>query len=266
VNQEFNLQLPCDSGTDAAGAPDAAHSGPLRGGVTDKAVAFTTRSLSTDLTFAVCYAETLGTTLAQWSDSGIRLKISKVSIISYGDGITNNVPTNLVPVRGMPSSNPATNRLGNTANLQLTYAGDLEPNRWVSFVDSTLNSNNPCTSSNMASSQGQPGTSAAAAASASCSGPMQASYSTKRFVLPQSTTLQGNMLFAVCYTDFMQGSQNSLWYDSNIRFEATRLTSIASYQFATPQLVVRLLAHGLIVAYESSSPKSRASHMVTLRE
>ena len=44
----------------------------------------------------------------------------------------------------------ATNRLPQVADTVVTYVGDLDNSKWVSLVDSTLNSNNPCVEGSVA--------------------------------------------------------------------------------------------------------------------
>ena len=96
--------------------------------------------MDTSLTFAVCYTEVFGNSSATWTDSGIRLTVSKISTMHYGPSSTS------FPVRSMDSANlaAAVHRLPQIAGAIVTYVGDLGTAKWLSLVDSALNSNNPC--------------------------------------------------------------------------------------------------------------------------
>lgn len=152
--------FPCASGAVAAATSDTAHSGSLQAGASDGVVLLDTDLLSSAITFAVCYAESLGTTGATWYDSGVRLDIAKITTIKYGSY------SSTYPIRAMTSVNlaAATNRLPQVVNTVITYTGGLMNTKWLSVVDSSLHGNNPCVSAPVA----------AAAEDGQHSGPLQA--------------------------------------------------------------------------------------------
>jgi hypothetical protein len=135
VDSTLNSNDPCASSAVAQGTQDATHSGVKQAGTSDSIVTFDTSGLSTAITFAACYAETLGT----WLDIGIRLKISQIESISYS-----------VPARILTSDVKATNRLPQATGMIVTYAGNLASNKWVSLVDATYNGANPCVAGSVA--------------------------------------------------------------------------------------------------------------------
>ena len=86
VDQRFNSDQPCALGSVAAGrsigvsaASDA--SDVLAAASSSRVVTVDTLQMSATLIFAVCYAETDGTSSdSTWADSGIRLTVSKVTL------------------------------------------------------------------------------------------------------------------------------------------------------------------------------------------
>ena len=130
VDQTLNTNQPCDLGTTATGSAGTAYSGVLQAGASSKVVTVDTLGMSTTLTFAVCYAETDGTaTDNTWADSGIRLTVSKVTSVEYGEAHSS------LPVRTWRSTKimAATNRLPQVVNAQITYVGDLAAAEWLSL-------------------------------------------------------------------------------------------------------------------------------------
>ena len=137
VDDTLNSNFPCADGSVAAAGADSLHSGVAQG--SSSVVTYDTTGMSTAKTFAACYTEGDGTSGASWVDSAIRLTVSKI-IFHYGPYSTS------FPVRQWLSPNvmPAINRLPQVANAIVTYTGDLATNKYLSIVDSALNSNNPC--------------------------------------------------------------------------------------------------------------------------
>ena len=112
VDQSLNTNQTCDSGAVAAANAGSAYSGVLPAPAASSVVTVDTLGMDTTLTFAMCYAETDGTsTDTTWADSGIRLTVSKVTSVEYGE-----VHSSL-PVRTWRSTNimAATNRLPQVA-------------------------------------------------------------------------------------------------------------------------------------------------------
>ena len=114
---------------------------------------------------------------------------------------------------------PATNRLPQVPNVVVTYVGDLEIDKWVSLVDSTLNNDNPCVQASVA----------AGAQDSTHSGPIQASNATKEIIIPQGTLLDETKTFAVCYAETDGTALDATWRDSYIRFMISKLESLSSH-------------------------------------
>jgi len=207
VDQTYNSNDPCVSGAVAAATADTTHSAAGQAGTVDKNAVLNTYGLSTSATFAVCYAETDGTSTDNWVDSGLRLVISKMTYLSYGFPIRSFISTN-VPA--------ATNRLPQKTSVAVTYGGDLAGNKWISIVDASLNSNNPCIL----------GTVAAGAMDSQHSGPIEDSSFIKQVTVPQGTLLDANTPqkeFAVCYAETDGSTSDTSWRDSYIRVKITKV-------------------------------------------
>jgi hypothetical protein len=172
VESSLNSNFPCQDGTIAAQASDTLHSGSIQ--ATGKSVILDMLALDALYTFAVCYAENIGTQFDAWHDSGIRIGITRVSHLQYGPA-TSSFPQRM----WIPDVTPATNRLPQVQNVSVTYFGALGNDKWLSFVDASLNSNNPCVA----------GSVAAAAADTQHSGALQASSGTDDVTIPQSVLL-----------------------------------------------------------------------------
>jgi len=113
VDSALHLSNPCTTGVTAAASVDGYHSGVAQANA-DNIVTINTTPLSTTITFAVCYTEGAGNAAATWVDSGVRLTISKVTQLSYGESARE-------PARSMTYQNTATNRLPQVASMILTY-------------------------------------------------------------------------------------------------------------------------------------------------
>jgi hypothetical protein len=208
VDQTLNANTPCTLGSVAAASADGQHSGAVQAGSVDKVVEVNTRNLDTTKTFSVCYSETGG--YSNWADSGIRVSMSTVAVIQYG-----------LPTRNMYSYNviEATNRLPQVAGTVVTYVGDLGTAKWMSLVDSTLNSNNPCVE----------GSVAAAGADSIHSESIQGAAGTKEVTIPQSTLLSETKTFAICYADADGTTADSTWRDSYVRVMISKMRSLAAH-------------------------------------
>jgi len=211
---EFNINggMPCDNSAIASAPADSLHSGPLQAGYLDKTPVFSTLGISTSHTFAVCYTENqFGTTLATWIDSGLRITVSKVDTISYS-----------WPVRTMASTNvrAATNVLPQVANAGvITYAGDLAVEKFLSFVDTSINSFNPCVNS----------TEAGHTADSVHSGPLQAASGSKVVTIPQSTLLDASKVYAMCYAEGDGSNTDATWRDSYIRVRISQIRAVSAH-------------------------------------
>jgi hypothetical protein len=215
VDQTLNRYQPCKLGSVAAAAADAQHSGSVRATPGTRIVPLTTSGLNTALNFALCYTEALGTASASWTDSAIRLSISKITSIQYGPDSTS------FPIRTMISTSDIarTNRLPQVANATLTYVGDLAVHKWISLVDSAMNNNNPCVLGDIA----------AASADSTHSGPLQAHAGTKVVRVPQSVLLDEEKMFAVCYAETSGETLDTTWRDSYVRMGISKISSISAH-------------------------------------
>ena len=156
------------------------------------------------------------------SPYSIRLKVSKVEFITV-NSITHKT----------------SGQIANHASLVLTYSGTLASNKWLSLVDSTLESNDPC-------SRGLQ--SATSPADSMHSSPLRApssgylvtinivhqyqyslSSSCTHLFPPQvtldSTPLDTTKSFAVCYAE-VSGSHTDAWSDSGVRFTVSKVSSV----------------------------------------
>jgi hypothetical protein len=184
---------PCSGAVTAGHIKTAQYSGPLQAGGSNKIVSIDTSALSKTVLFAVCYTEVASPDLTtQWSDSGIRLTISKVSATKY------NIATGQT-ARLSDASNLARATFPQVANKKLTYVGELANNKWISLVLASLggsihpsqsSSNEPCVH----------GSEAAADSSSSHSAPARAGAGDKEVTILQSANLlTASSTFAVCY-------------------------------------------------------------------
>lgn len=147
-----------------------------------------------------------------WFDSGIRLTVPKLHTLQYV-GAPSAISER---TRAMTSKTEATHKLPRMVDQQLTYLGDLDTYKWVSLVDSSLNSNNPCVDPTVAAED----------ANTLASGSIQAVGTT--FTVPQSSLLDTSKIFAVCYAE-STGSENDLtWRDSFICLTMSEVETITS--------------------------------------
>ena len=132
VDATSNSNFPCALGTNAAQSAGAAASPPTSpsSGV-DQAdgssvVVFDTTVMDTSLTYAVCYAETGGAATDSWTDTGLRLTVSKI-VVYYGPESTSFARRQW----HSPNVMPAINRLPRVANAVVTYVGELATNKYI---------------------------------------------------------------------------------------------------------------------------------------
>jgi hypothetical protein len=89
VASTLNTNEPCSSATIAAATADSTHTGAVRAPANSRTVTIPQSTLLSETTpwFAVCYAETDGTTSdATWRDSWVRYAISQVRSVSVTSG------------------------------------------------------------------------------------------------------------------------------------------------------------------------------------
>ena len=231
--------LPCATGSIAAASADTQHSGSKE--ASTRTITVATTGMSTAKTFAVCYTEAVGDDSATWTDSGIRVVLSKVTSISYG-----------APARTMTSANmmSATNSIPQITNVQLTYSGDLANNKFISLVDSTLNSGDPCNADDATFV-------AAASADATHSGKVQAGGNDKAVTIPQSTLLDAAKIYAVCYAEINGLTTDTTWADSYIRLKISKVYSVSSHAVTTYTSGQLARTAALLVTYAGSLAANR---------
>jgi hypothetical protein len=231
VDQTFSSNYPCSNSTNVEASADTAHSGSIRAGGSDKVLTFSTLGLSTSLAFAVCYTDGLG---GGWVDSGVRLTMSKITLLKYGFFAT----------RVMTSTNLAesSNRLPQVASIALTYDGDLSSSKWLSFVQATLNGSNPC----------EIPTTAAATADTAHSGALQAANGTKVITVPQTPLLNAEHRFAVCYAEQTGSMQDTTWRDSYLRLQMSKIVSVTSHKITQSSIGQIANVHNLQLTYLGS--------------
>jgi len=233
VDQTLNSNEPCVVGTIAAASADAQHSGSMQAVAGTKDVTFNTQGLSTSAMFALCYTEALGTTSATWVDSGLRLRISKVESIVYG-----------WPARTMVGGDIQStfNKLPRVDSSTFTYTGDLDAQKWVSLVDTTVNNNNPCIY----------GSDAAASQDNYHSGAFL-SDSSKVVTLTQTIAyLHPERTFALCYAETDGSTADATWADSNLRFKTTKVETITGL-LVTHQTTGHIAQHSQVLLTYSGS-------------
>jgi DNA mismatch repair protein MutH len=248
LDQTLNGGYPCDSGATAAGAASTRQSGPLRAANHTKMVTFSSMDLDTSKTYSVCYAEVTGDAADTWSDSGIRLLVSKITSVAYGTESTS------FPSRQMTAQYvyPATNRLpqglaGVTKSITVKYVGSLANRKFLSFVDVSLNSNNPCVQGAIAAGDNTDN---------QHSGSSQAGVSDKKvtFELNGGYVFDVTKTYTFCYAESTGLTDDATWRDSYVRLTISKLESVASHAVThvTDGSIPRVA--GLQMVYDGSLP------------
>jgi hypothetical protein len=171
-------------------------------------------ALDASKVYSLCYTKNNG---VAWYDSGIRLTIPKLTSLKYSD--SKNAAQIDDRTREMDSTYRATNRFPRIAGTLggFDYLGTLLANKYVSMVDMTLNSDNPCVW----------GDHAAAGASTQHSGKTTATGTA--FTFPQTVLLDEGKTYAVCYAENTGNTDDTSWRDSYIRLGASRVSQINSF-------------------------------------
>lgn len=201
VKDTINSNNPCVLGSDAAGAADAHHSGPLQpsgqyNGTRTIVIPQTAALLDIDARFAICYAEGDGSASdSTWRDSYIRMGVTK-----------------LYQVMSLQVTHTTWGQVDSRPQLPITLSGGLADDSTVSLVESTLNNGQPCESS-----------SAAAAADSQHSGPVKSSsYQATLDTSSMDTASE----YAVCYAEGTGTTADTSWSDSGIRLTLSRVSEI----------------------------------------
>jgi len=255
VDASINANKPCSSGTEAAGDADSQHSGTVQ--AVGKVVTVPqTTFLDDSKIFAVCYSVSTGSIAdPTWADTYVRIKISKVQSIT-SLGVTHKVGNYVDQIASMASSTVRPTGVGmrtrtEPGNLELTYAGSLQDNMYISVVDQTLGSlaNFPCADA------------AHERKSSQHSGTMQAGQSSHvpyvdengnretgvlassaRSVVLHTDEFDAGVIMSVCYSE-----NNATWYDSGIRLRVAKVSTLTmssghvapEARVASPMLTVR---------------------------
>jgi len=136
---------PCAAGGIAAAVADNVHSGVVQGtglggtgsGKLVKIPQDTqARVLDSTQVYAVCYSSTGPLSTDTWVNTGIEIRISKLSYVTTYD-------TSFRTDGTIPNCGASTGQ-GGCASLTMRYFGTILNDRWLSLVDSTLNSGQPC--------------------------------------------------------------------------------------------------------------------------
>lgn len=206
VDETENTYNPCLKTIAGETATTSQRSGAKQAQVSTKSIkTFDTASLSTDVTFALCYSEGDGTIAdSTWKDSGIRVTTPKVWNVLLESGVIG--PDCVLPTDGpvrddckedtkardMTSYPHTTNRIPQTASVELKYWGSLSDGQYISIVDVSLDpNNNPCSDPLIAGAD----------ADSTHSGPLVADSASKYITIPQTTLLDETKVYAVCYDD-----------------------------------------------------------------
>ena len=217
VDVSANSYNPCVAGAQAAHAADGTHSGAQQAAGSSKAVTIPQSTLlQDDPTYTVCYAAGSGDSSdTTWRDSYVRLKISKIESLA-AHMVTHYTDGQIARVGGTYQSwDGSAYQTVDVADLELTYSGSLSQAMWVSLVDQTLNSMQPCDSASEA----------AGSAGVAYSGPSQAAGGSK-VVTVDTLGMSTTLIFAVCYAEGSGDSSDTTWADSGIRLTVSKVTSV----------------------------------------
>jgi len=229
VSSTENGNVPCDKAyaSKLSTQGTTLYSGVAQAGVSDKSVTtFDTSHLNATLLFALCYAESDGTSGDNsWADSGLRFTLPKVSGIEVASGYEG------VPNKVITSRASAENRLPAFADQVFTYVGYLANNKYISIVQASLNNNNPCVDPSIAAATaGSAGTSDARLHSGVQQGTADGSTGQGRVVsIPQAAgnlLVAGTTFFTVCYAEETGDGSDTTWRDSYIRVKMSQISTI----------------------------------------
>jgi hypothetical protein len=195
VDKTLNNNNPCADAY-AMAAADTTHSGKMLGTADKVVTVMSSILLDASKDYAVCYSAAADGN-SGWQDTDIRLRVSKISYIkAYGRKFKTK------------------GTIPHHESLTMYYSGTVLEGRWISFVASTLNNNDPCAK----------GFVAAAPRDSLHSGSMAATAGTRTFVA-DTAALSGTTLFAVCYAE-SGGITSSQWRDSGIRIRRSKIKKV----------------------------------------
>jgi len=210
-----------------AGLPsDAYHTGPSQ--ATSHVVVMNTTGLDASREYGVCYAEGDGSTGdTTWKDSGMRVTVPKVHLLTYGR-----------PSRSFTSSALGNARLlPRATGVVVTYSGILPAFKYFALVDETLESYNPCMTASV------PSTSVDTQHSG-----IVTSASLKILTF-DTEPLNVSLTYALCYAE-----TDSTWRDSYMRVQLQKIRSISSSGVDVTTTGTFPFALKLEVSYAGSLP------------
>jgi hypothetical protein len=204
VDQTFNSNQPC-IGAHAAATPDTRHTGSKQ--AQGPIVSLNTAKLQSSSAYALCYATENGTSNdGTWRDSGIRVTVPKLTKISFG-----------TPSRDIYSDSTGliAKLVPRAADTLLTYTGDLGNHKWVSIVDHTRASFDPCRS----------GSEVVHAKDAFHTGRLQAAADSK-VLTTSSEFLDITKTYTVCYAENDGSASDVTWRDSYVHLNLQKIQSL----------------------------------------
>jgi hypothetical protein len=253
VATSMNNYNPCTESEVNAGV-DSYHTGPVQAADGTKLVVFDTTALGSVLDYAICFKSADSDT---WRDSGIQVTVAAVTRLFYNEDqqdppFVSGVGTGVYK-RTMTSTNTypatdalplATNRLPQKDGVALSFTGNVQANpaaigssiskgKWLSFVDASLNNNNPCADRTVAGN---------AIAGTTNSGVIQESsgvlpLDSRELTLDQNPELTPGVVLTLCYAlgatvpdAANDGTENDItWRDSYIRMMISKVEGVVSY-------------------------------------
>ena len=182
---------------------------------------------------------TLTAVTGVWEDSGIRVTLSAVTELLYASSHSGPSDKPDTMPRHMTSDPKATNRLPRYSAVTLTYvthdlsymAGSAGQESWISIVDASLNSNNPCVLGTFAAEDPANG---GAFNERQHTGASRAQSLTKDVPFTSGEwQIPGNYLatsteFAVCYATIDGTTSDTSWQDSYIRLFTSEIYSFSA--------------------------------------
>jgi hypothetical protein len=160
--------------------------------------------------FAVCYTAGNGTAQDNgWTYANIVIRTSRLSRLDIYDKRFRSCGTGDDATHGVVER-PCV--IPNHPELYIRYYGTIDQDKWVSFVDDTLNGGDPCSDPNEAAGYKDGGHSGSRHASGN-------------LFTVDTAGLDATKTFAVCYSE-NGGIKSSLWRDSGLRMQRSAITSV----------------------------------------
>jgi hypothetical protein len=194
--------------------------------------------LAEDSTFTICYAERPNET--EWRNSFVYARLTKLRTL-MAHSVSHTTSGHIANVGGHYLAWDGSQYLTtDVVPLQLTFAGSLLSDSWVSLVDATIHANFPCANSSEAS----------ATADGLHSGAVQG-YSS--VVAYDTTELDTTKTFAVCYTEG-DGTAAATWVDAAIRLTISKVETLL-YGPSSSSFPVRTMRSTNVMAATNRLPQ-----------